>query len=66
MPHSNTDHPIKKAASKADKQFCPDCNTVMVIAEQFVENDIQYTWYECSRDNCSGQWLQREILFFSE
>ena len=59
MSDPNRDRPID-AVLRADKQLCPDCNAVMVVAEQFIEDEIQFNWYECSRQNCSGQWLVKE------
>lgn len=42
--------------------YCPECRGLMSIANQFKENDVLFTWYECGRTNCDGQWLWKEIL----
>jgi len=50
------------AAHKAKQQICPQCNARMVVVDQFKENGVLFTWYECSRADCDGQWLQKKIL----
>ncbi len=41
---------------------CPDCGTMMSEVERVIENNIVYVWYECTRTDCDGQWLQRNRL----
>lgn len=41
---------------------CPECQSAMKAAEVSEENGIRYTWYVCSRENCGGQWLQKEAI----
>ncbi len=49
-------------AHKAKQQICPQCNARMVIVDRFKENGVLFTWYECSRTDCDGQWLQKKVL----
>lgn len=42
--------------------FCPDCGAMMSEVERATENGTVYTWYECPRIDCDGQWLQRKHL----
>ena len=48
--------------SKTKRCYCPECRGPMAITDQFKENDVLFTWYECSRGDCDGQWLCKEIL----
>ena len=49
-------------AEKAKQRICPECNAAMVVVDRFEENGVLFTWYECSRTDCDGQWLQKKIL----
>ncbi|MHC4637024.1 MAG: hypothetical protein ACYTBV_05885 [Planctomycetota bacterium] len=42
-----------------DKHFCPECSAQMIEVDRRNENRALYVWYECGRDNCEGQWLQK-------
>ena len=44
----------------SNKHLCPECCTVMTEVEQITENSISFIWYECTRDGCSGQWLEKK------
>ena len=39
-------------------KLCPECGEQMVEVDRVVENNLTYVWFECSNDNCDGQWLQ--------
>ncbi len=41
---------------------CPECGCEMKQAEQVDEGDFKFIWYECSRQGCDGQWLQKLLL----
>ncbi len=41
------------------ERFCPECNAQMMEVDRRNENQALYVWYECSRNNCDGQWLQK-------
>ena len=49
-------------AEKAKQQLCPVCSAAMVVEDQFEENGVLFTWYECNRADCDGRWLQKKIL----
>ncbi len=40
-------------------QSCPECSAEMMEVDRRNENQALYVWYECSRNNCDGQWLQK-------
>ena len=47
----------------ANRQLCPECSTLMTEVDRLGEDRAIFVWYECSRDNCSGQWLQKTSAF---
>ncbi len=48
-----------KFSKALDKKCCPECGEKMIEVERCNENGALYVWYECSRNNCDGQWLQK-------
>jgi len=38
---------------------CPVCGHMMTKADEREENGDLFVWYECSRNDCDGQWLQK-------
>lgn len=42
-----------------NKQFCPECGTHMKEVDRCRENGALFVWYQCSRNDCDGQWLQK-------
>ena len=38
---------------------CPECNTQMIEVDRHDEKQALFVWYECIRENCDGQWLQK-------
>ncbi len=42
-----------------DQKRCPECDEKMMEVERCAENGALFVWYECSKDNCDGQWLQK-------
>jgi hypothetical protein len=49
-------------SQKVERKLCPECSTSMAVVEQCKENGALFTWYCCARDDCDGQWLEKEIL----
>jgi hypothetical protein len=41
------------------EHFCPECSAQMMEVDRHNENGALFVWYECSRDGCDGQWLQK-------
>jgi hypothetical protein len=39
--------------------FCPECRSQMKEAQRREENGSIFIWFECSKPDCRGQWLQR-------
>jgi hypothetical protein len=47
-------------ADPSNNHLCPECGTVMSEADRITENGISFIWYECTREDCNGQWLEKE------
>jgi hypothetical protein len=41
------------------EQLCPECGAKMTESDRVIENGIIFVWYRCSKNDCSGQWLQK-------
>jgi hypothetical protein len=48
-----------KLRQRLNSQLCPECGSRMTIAERHGENGALFVWYDCSRQDCDGQWLQK-------
>lgn len=48
------------AINTGEHYLCHECNAVMSLVDQVTENGTTYTWYECTRDGCYGQWLEKK------
>lgn len=57
---SNTDGFTGKLRRSDSRPICPECGSIMKMADYSRENGIQYTWYACSNKDCHGQWLERD------
>ncbi|MHC4087248.1 MAG: hypothetical protein ACYSWZ_22240 [Planctomycetota bacterium] len=42
-----------------NSQFCPECGARMTEAERRRENGVLFTWYDCNKKDCNGQWLKK-------
>ncbi len=42
-----------------NKRFCPECDEEMKEVDRCNESGVLFVWYECGKDNCDGQWLQK-------
>jgi predicted RNA-binding Zn-ribbon protein involved in translation (DUF1610 family) len=42
-----------------NSQFCPECGAQMTEVDRCRENGAFFVWYDCSRTDCDGQWLQK-------
>lgn len=49
----------KTNLSAIGQVMCPDCKTVMAEVDRLAENGVSFIWYECTRDGCDGQWLDK-------
>lgn len=41
------------------QQFCPECGAPMSEVDRVNEKGGIYIWYECSKSNCNGSWLEK-------
>lgn len=41
------------------ERFCLECGGLMTEVDHCNENGALYVWYQCSGNNCNGQWLQK-------
>lgn len=42
-----------------NSQFCPECGSRMTEVERRREIGELFVWYDCSRKDCDGHWLQK-------
>ena len=42
-----------------NRKRCPECGAQMSEVDRHNENGVLFLWYECSRDSCDGQWLEK-------
>lgn len=47
----------------ASEQLCPECSSPMIEVDRLNESEGMFIWYQCSKDNCNGQWLQKKLKF---
>lgn len=43
----------------AKKHLCPECRSKMTEVDRITEHGVSFIWYECTRDGCNGQWLEK-------
>ena len=43
--------------------LCPACGSVMSEVDRLKEGGHIFVWFECTKENCGGQWLQKKPLF---
>jgi predicted RNA-binding Zn-ribbon protein involved in translation (DUF1610 family) len=48
-----------KSRQTLNERHCPECGAQMIEVDRHNENGALYVWYECRRDGCDGQWLQK-------
>ena len=42
-----------------EPKCCPECGDKMIEVDRCNESGVLFIWYECGKDNCDGQWLQK-------
>jgi hypothetical protein len=47
----------------ANRQLCPEFGTQMTEVDRLSDNRAVFIWYECAKNNCSRQWLQKTSAF---
>jgi hypothetical protein len=43
--------------------LCPACGAVMLEVDRSREGNYMFVWFECSKKDCGGQWLQKKQQF---
>ena len=59
MATESSDKLTAKFQQAQEQKFCPECGAHMVKIDRRNEDGTLFVWYECSKDNCGGQWLQK-------
>lgn len=59
MDNSSTAKLVSRIFGARTNGLCPECGAAMSESERVLENGAVFVWYNCNRDNCSGQWLQK-------
>jgi len=49
-------------SQKEEQKICPEYRASMAAVDQCEENGVLFRWYECTRDDCDGQWLEKDVL----
>jgi len=49
--------------SAEQKGLCPVCGEVMKEIDRMKEGQYFFIWFKCGRDNCDGQWLQKQPVW---
>lgn len=52
----------KNTAVNMRRMSCPECGTAMHEAYRSNEDSGIFIWYECAKDKCCGQWLEKYSL----
>ncbi len=50
---------VSRIARAKYQQLCPECGSKMTETDRVCEDGMVFVWYRCSRDLCTGQWLQK-------
>jgi hypothetical protein len=50
---------VSRIARAKYQQICPECGEKMNETDRVCENGIVFVWYRCSKNSCTGQWLQK-------
>ena len=46
----------------AKRHLCPQCRGEMAEVDRVNENGFSFVWYECTRPDCDGQWLEKRTV----
>jgi hypothetical protein len=55
-----TDQMIDKFRRAEEFGQCPECGATMTEKDRLAEGRNIYIWFECSRSDCYGQWMQKK------
>jgi len=59
MVGENQNGVVAKSQQSQEQKFCPDCGAQMTEVDRRNEDGALFIWYECSKNNCDRQWLQK-------
>jgi predicted RNA-binding Zn-ribbon protein involved in translation (DUF1610 family) len=59
METSSTVNLLLRLTRAKEEQLCPECGARMTQLDRTNENGMIYVWFRCSKDGCTGQWLQK-------
>jgi hypothetical protein len=51
---------VNEELTRDAEEFCPECGASMVEYDRRMEDGAVFIWYECSREDCNGQWLAKK------
>jgi hypothetical protein len=55
-----------KFQSAEKRGLCPICGEVMKEVDRMKEGQCFFIWFKCGRENCDGQWLQKQPVWQAE
>jgi predicted RNA-binding Zn-ribbon protein involved in translation (DUF1610 family) len=64
MEFCNTKEVQERPRQLTKEKQCPECGKKMEEIDRCRENRALFIWYECSQNDCSGQWLRKMPLGF--
>ena len=50
---------LAKSQQPQRQRVCSECGARMVEVDRRSEGETLFVWYECSKKDCDGQWLQK-------
>ena len=54
-----------KHRQASNYHLCPECGMLMREADRNQESGFVFIWWECPRENCYGQWLEKKVSMMS-
>ncbi len=61
MNTGNLTETVSRPKQTCEQIRCPECGEEMKEVERCTENGALFVWFECSKENCDGQWLQKRL-----
>jgi len=62
MNISSTSRLHFKVGQTVNQKYCPQCGANMTEVDRCCENGKIFIWYQCTKNECDGQWLQKESV----
>ncbi|MBN1507663.1 MAG: hypothetical protein JW955_12500 [Sedimentisphaerales bacterium] len=51
---------VNEELTRGFGEVCPECGASMVETGRRMEDGAVFIWYECTREDCNGQWLTKK------